>query len=345
MKRISTLFLVLMALMVLPFTASAQGNNQQVSPLEGKVIISKVYYGRSKNKADNKNYSWGGFVELYNNSETTVNVAGLKLGVVEADAPNFAWTRSRMAEAHPDQIAIRQVFQIPGTEKILEPGKSLLLVNSAIDHTSISDFECDLTGADYEAKDKQEKFPNNENVPALDMPYTYIATISYMLMAQTGACSLVLFDTDEDITQLPTVFQFGKEKGNTNIIMPKSWVIDGVEIVAKGAGEENKRLYDDIDKGFFSPADGYTGGRIYRKTASIESDGRKVLMDTNNTTSDFKYSTTIQPREYDTEVTGIQTISSKSQSERMAIYNLQGVRMNSLQKGINIINGRKVVVK
>ena len=32
-------------------------------------------------------------------------------------------------------------------------------------------------------------------------------------------------------------------------------------------------------------------------------------------------------------------------AENVAIYNLQGVRLNQLQKGINIVNGRKVVMK
>lgn len=315
------------------------------TPAKGNVVISKIYYGRSKTTAG-KMYSWGGFIEIYNNSAEPVNVADLKLGIVEADAPNMAWTRERMAEAHPDQIAIRQVFQIPGTEKILEPGKSLLLVNSAIDHRDISDFECDLSGADFEAKDTQGKFPNNEAVPALDMPYTYVATISYMLLPQTGACSTVLFTTDQDVASLPTVFQYGKEKGNTNIIIPRSWVIDGVEIVAKGADATNKRLYDDIDKGFFVPGDGYTGARIYRKTESVESDGRKVLMDTDNTSVDFQYSTTIQPREYDAvAATAVKDVKTAYADCQTAIFNLQGQKLVRLQKGLNIVNGKKIIVK
>ena len=54
----------------------------------------------------------------------------------------------------------------------------------------------------------------------------------------------------------------------------------------------------------------------------------------------------ISPISVESVVTGIQAISSnRSQSENMVIYNLQGVCMNSLQKGINIVNGRKVVIK
>lgn len=40
----------------------------------------------------------------------------------------------------------------------------------------------------------------------------------------------------------------------------------------------------------------------------------------------------------------ISTVSSKASSEE-GIYSLQGVRMNKLQKGVNIVNGKKMVVK
>ena len=42
--------------------------------------------------------------------------------------------------------------------------------------------------------------------------------------------------------------------------------------------------------------------------------------------------------------TGISSVSV-SNMDNVQIYNLQGVRMNSLQKGISIVNGRKVVIK
>ncbi len=43
--------------------------------------------------------------------------------------------------------------------------------------------------------------------------------------------------------------------------------------------------------------------------------------------------------------TGIKDINAEGDAEHGEIYNLQGVRMNKLQKGLNIVNGRKVVIK
>ena len=43
--------------------------------------------------------------------------------------------------------------------------------------------------------------------------------------------------------------------------------------------------------------------------------------------------------------TGIETIHHTPFTFSNSIYNLQGIRLNSLQKGLNIVNGKKIVVK
>lgn len=52
----------------------------------------------------------------------------------------------------------------------------------------------------------------------------------------------------------------------------------------------------------------------------------------------------ISPMTTDGVVTGIRTVRTTT-SDRLVIYNLQGVRLGQLQRGINIVNGKKVVVK
>ena len=49
--------------------------------------------------------------------------------------------------------------------------------------------------------------------------------------------------------------------------------------------------------------------------------------------------------EFDTLATGIEEVRCKTEEVRNAIYNLQGQRISSLQKGLNIVNGKKVYVK
>lgn len=42
---------------------------------------------------------------------------------------------------------------------------------------------------------------------------------------------------------------------------------------------------------------------------------------------------------------GIETIHNSQFTVKNSIYNLQGIRLNSLQKGLNIVNGKKVVIR
>ena len=49
--------------------------------------------------------------------------------------------------------------------------------------------------------------------------------------------------------------------------------------------------------------------------------------------------------EFDVQATGIENIINKKEDARTYIYNLQGQRIRFLQKGLNIVNGRKVYVK
>ena len=49
--------------------------------------------------------------------------------------------------------------------------------------------------------------------------------------------------------------------------------------------------------------------------------------------------------QFDTIITGIVEVRGKKEDVRGYIYNLQGLRISSLQKGLNIVNGKKVYVK
>ena len=49
--------------------------------------------------------------------------------------------------------------------------------------------------------------------------------------------------------------------------------------------------------------------------------------------------------EFNAQGTGIESITSNKVESRPSIYNLQGQRLNSLQKGLNIVNGQKIFVK
>ncbi|MBP5278376.1 MAG: DUF4876 domain-containing protein [Prevotella sp.] len=269
--------------------------------VDQSILISKIYYAGSKD-SKNKNYLAGRFIELYNNADEDVDIAGLYLGLIESNS-SPAYTLGLV----PDTIFLKQVFRIPTDRQyIVAPGQSIVIVNSAIDHTqtALNAFEYNLLNADFEAKDQQGKTTNNPDVPALELIYTAFASISNMNLAQGGPCGIVIFDTEENVSNWELAYNYGKTSGNKWMKLPTKYIIDGVDALKyssqTGVDANGKRLYDYVDAGYsnINAVSGYNGEVVYRKILSITEDGRFILSDTNNSLTDFAASSEIAPREF-----------------------------------------------
>ena len=269
--------------------------------VDQSILISKIYSAGSKD-SNNKNYLAGRYIELYNNSDETVDIAGLYLGLIETNN-SPAYTLGLV----PDTIFMKQIFRIPTNKSyMVAPGQSIIITNSAIDHTqtAMNAFEYNLLNADFEAKDQQGKTTNNPDVPALELIYTAYAAISNMNLSQGGPGGLVIFETEEDVVNWPLAYNYGKTSGNKWMKLPAKYILDGVDVLKNtaqtGVDANLKRLYDYIDAGYayINSASGYNGEVMYRKVQSTTEDGRKILSDTNNSLSDFAISSEIAPREF-----------------------------------------------
>ena len=269
------------------------------------IVISKLAVSGSKDQ-NNRNYMAGRYVELYNQSSDPVDVAGLYIALLESSSPQ-PYTLANLHEDYADSVVIaKQVFQIPaGQPHLVAPGATVLLTNSATDHSDVNEFEYDLSDADFESKDETGATVNNPATPALTTIYTIFAKNATMNLMQGGPCGIVIFRTTDDVTSWPHTYGYGKTSGSLYYLcVPKRVIIDGVDYLknkSTGVDVSSKRLYSDIDAGYthIEAISGYTGEVVYRRTASVTADGRKILMDTNNSLNDFKLSTTIKPREYD----------------------------------------------
>lgn len=276
-----------------------------VLSINRSLVIGKIYYAGSKDK-NNKNYVAGQYLELYNQSDEPVNVAGLYIGFVESNSTP-AYTLEQLDEKFEDSVVIcKQVFRIPNDNPhVIEPGKSVVITNSAINHTVNAEYEKNLLTADFEAKDESGKTINNPDVPALKFIYSSFAAISKINFINGGPNGVIIFKTDDNIAEIEPIYSYGKTKGNMWLPIPKKYVIDGVDILkynTKGVDISTKHLYNDIDGGYatISAVSGYNAEVLYRKTSTRKGkSGQKILQDTNNSTNDFKISTTINIREYD----------------------------------------------
>ena len=267
------------------------------------IVIGKVYYAGSKDN-NNRSYLAGKFLELYNQSNNPVDVGGLYIGLVEAESTQ-AYTLDNLHELYADSVVLlKQVFRIPEQEHLVKPGGTVLIVNSAIDHTTNNDLDYNLLDADFEAKDASGRTQNNPATPALELIYSMYSAVSNMNLVQSGPCGVVIFRTNDDPTAWPRTYRYQKTTGNQWLLLPKRHIIDGVEILgnkASGVDVNTKRLYSDIDAGYtnIEATSGWTGEIVYRKTQKTGDSGQRILTDTNNSTNDFKVSTTIGPRNYD----------------------------------------------
>lgn len=275
--------------------------------IDRDIIIGKIYYAGSKD-LNSRTYMAGKYVELYNQSDDSVDVSGLYIGLVEGESTQ-AYTLENLHEDYADSvILLKQVFRIPAAAgHWVKPGGTVLLVNSAIDHTPNDSLENSLLDADFEAKDASGKMQNNPDTPALELIYTMYPSVSNMNLVQSGPCGVVIFRTDDNVTTWPLTYPYGKTAGNQWVLCPKRLIIDGVECLrltnkTPAVDVGTKRLYNEIDAGYtnINAISGWNGEVVYRRTSQHSSDtSHPILMDTNNSSNDFQTSTTIKPREYD----------------------------------------------
>lgn len=268
------------------------------------IVIGKIASAGTKD-FNNRNYRAGKYLELYNQADDSVDVSGLYIGLLDSSNPQ-PFTLDNLHDLYADTVVVvKQVFRIPADSSYpVAPGGTVLLTNSAIDHTSVGELEQNLLDADFESKDYTGTVQNNPATPALLTVWSAYSSEATMNLVQGGPCGVVIFRTDETITDWQLTYAYGKTSGQQYLLVPRRVILDGVDYLknkATGVDVSTKRLYADIDASYvvINAVSGWTGEVVYRRTAKLADDGHPILMDTNNSLNDFQVSTTIKPRQYD----------------------------------------------
>ena len=227
------------------------------------------------------------FFEIYNNSEETVHADGICLGdVLSYKVYDF----SDKLENAEDYIFIgTYVWQIPGSGKEypIEPGESIVIAASAIDHSAIAE-TVDLSTAEFEAicdKYKEKGGQADANAINLILACTIKETgLGNQLGRFTDAAWCIFYPSVP--LRKDGEYLESNHANNYGLEVLKADVLDAVDCL-KTENPDDKRLENVLDAGWIKCET--TGGNqsIVRKVEETLPDGRIKLQDTNNTTEDF----------------------------------------------------------
>ncbi|MBP3537613.1 MAG: DUF4876 domain-containing protein, partial [Muribaculaceae bacterium] len=262
------------------------------------LVFGEIYFAGSLN-ATGKNGLYDTYFTIYNNTDEVQYADGI--AIVESKFVNTS-TDEILTEANLPQnnFTVQTVYVIPGSGKdvAIEPGKSIKIVDQAIDWSQEVAGALNHTDADFEWYDEvttgSVRDTDNPQVPNLNKWFSYSATIwlpnmqcnkSYALVRMPAGMTAEKYLADY-VGNYKYLSSTGKETNGTKAyLIPNSWILDGVNLcVAQDLKQTS--LAPSVDMGIASIAiensvANRTGKKFVRRTAGKSPAGNTILMDTN----------------------------------------------------------------
>ena len=261
----------------------------------GGFVIKEFYYAGVPSA-----YFYDSYIEVYNNSTDTLYADSISVGNTKTNSPTGSVYGFLSTS---DDVYLQHVFMVPGSgnDYPVAPGESFIIAVDGINHRSdplgnpnspvnlgagIADFE---TYYSYSSRDADAA-----DVP--NMLHLYAAsTAGFDWLLGVMGTGIVIFK-HSDPASLPTAVEPGVSSTTRYIQIPATSIIDGVDCVANNTVTlDKKRLPQAIDAGTTSVGATYNGKSVRRKIKT-EIEGRKILMDTNNSSQDFEINDNPNPK-------------------------------------------------
>jgi hypothetical protein len=255
------------------------------------VISEWSFNGEYDRKNKWGDYNFGGYLELANNSDTTVYLDGLVVGMAYAQASEYAppasCKQSESFSNDPDGVWARQFDSLPGTGHTypLAPGETAVIATDAIDHSAIWPGALDLRGADFE-------FIGTADADNPAVPNTIDIGLGSNLLGHGlipwNAGVVVFVALPLDVAPLPR--QRILTTGNEYARVPRTKILDVVALLHPGPIICRHLVHNNFDR---DPArmmsDDYSDviTSVNRKVAYTRADGRKILQHTRTAAVDF----------------------------------------------------------
>ena len=256
----------------------------------GGLVIKEVYYTGSRTSAGGTYFS-DQFIEIYNNATDTLYLDSLCI----ADAFGNSGLINPSSLPTPfnndnSSVYASNIWQIPGTGKDypLAPGKSIVIAQDGVNHkdpTLNPNSPVDLSNADWETYNER---PDNRDADAPAVPNlsrVYFTGGFDWLITVFGPGIIIYkapFATLQQVA-IPGVSPTTAPR----IKVPNTVIIDAFEALKDGSSATYKRLPTGLDAGFVFADDTYNK-QSFRRKVNTTINGRRVLQDNNNSTSDFE---------------------------------------------------------
>ncbi len=261
----------------------------------GEGFVIKELYCSSSRTPDDKLYNADKFVEIYNNTDRVLHADGICFGVVY---PNSTFRPTPFVDENGDLLDRIPVWGyvaiVPGAgeEYPILPGESFIIAQSGLNHRDDPNGNpnsIDLSIADWEMYLENGKYVDIPSVPNIFMQKASDPRANGMPFTNKGTVTILFnlpSDNIEQIFENPDNYLQTSGSRVTCFMVPKEWVIDGVENPFLSDLGVYKRLHDEIDVGFIQHRGSGEKVSIRRKVSEFI-DGRVVYMDTNNSSVDF----------------------------------------------------------
>ncbi|UOB16061.1 DUF4876 domain-containing protein [Abyssalbus ytuae] len=283
----------------------------EATALEGGLVFKEIYYTGSKTLEDGSYYS-DQFHEIYNNSDETIYLDGLCIGLLNPTSSSESVWVDNEGELMNELPLQFHVWYIPGDgdDYPLEARTSIVIAQDGIDHQTDEagnpNSPVNLGSANWETycgDINDGKDADAPGVPNLSMMFTTSTTMYDWLHSVFGSAVVIfrLPEGTDPVTWAEDPANLMTKPGSTStteyLMVPKDYVIDAVEVVRVEEEKRYKRLPSDLDAGKVWCSGTYVSESIRRKVKQII-DGKVIYQDTNNSSEDFLGSQTPTPFEH-----------------------------------------------
>lgn len=272
------------------------------SSLEKSFVLDELYFNCDKNGIFQVYYER--YLTIRNVSDRPLYADGLSIAIC-GDYNSIEVEKNEMDDyLKKDTLVIGQLYTIPGDGRTyrVDPGQSLVLANSAINHKLDKDgkedskkiHSIDLSGANFEffVADPYVQTVDNPEVPNMIVDHAANKAFNW---EYNGSMPIMLVKlTKEQREKMVKNQKMFSRPGLSwmklpHLLMPVTAIIDGVE-----TGYQNnlihKALPTSVDRSAILVNTGMSGfdGQFIKRKEVIDAKGRRTVQDTNNSGEDFE---------------------------------------------------------